>query len=134
MVYVPIVDEIELWEIIPQSSNNARKLYVNGKEISGSINISSEITEISANLFYGCSKITSITIPNTVVSIGEDAFCGCTGLTSITIPSTVTKISGKIFEGCTSLKTIKCLVTAMPSEWIPWWKNGCNASVTWGNS
>lgn len=131
---VPIVDEIELWEVIPQSSNNARKLYVNGKEISGSINISSEITEISANLFYGCSKITSITIPNTVVSIGEDAFYGCTGLTSITMPSTVTKISGKIFEGCTSLKTIKCLATAMPSEWIPWWKNGCNASVTWGNS
>lgn len=38
------------------------------------IEISSEITKIGKNAFYGCSKVTSVTIPAAVTEIGNAAF------------------------------------------------------------
>ena len=57
-----------------------------------SVEIGSNVTSISNNLFQSCSGITSITIPDGVTNIGSGAFDGCSGLTSVTIPNSVTSI------------------------------------------
>ena len=75
---------------------------VNTKEVI----IGNSITEISDNMFSGCSDLTSITIPDNVTSIGMDAFENCSGLTSITIPDNVTSIGGGAFAYCSGLTSI----------------------------
>ncbi len=62
--------------------------------------------DISPNVFYGCSRLTSVTIPDSVTSIGSYAFYGCSGLTSITIPDSVTSIGVSAFKGCSGLISI----------------------------
>ncbi len=58
---------------------------------------------ISDNMFYNCSKLTSITIPDSITSIGCCAFRSCTSLTSITIPDSVTDIDEWAFDSCSDL-------------------------------
>ena len=62
--------------------------------------LSNEVTEISNNAFYSCTRLKSLTIPNSVTSIGDSAFFYCTGLTEITIPNSVTSIGDNAFFGC----------------------------------
>ncbi len=64
--------------------NNGVKLYLNGSELTD-ITIPSDITEIKAYAFYGCTSLTSVTIPDSVTSIGYKAFEGCTSLTRVDI-------------------------------------------------
>ena len=68
--------------------------------------IGNSVERIPANLFEGCTGLTSVTIPNGVTSIGWDAFSGCTGLTSVTIPDSVTSIDAYAFSGCTGLTSV----------------------------
>ena len=68
------------------------------------------VTAIGAEVFNGCSGLTSITIPAGVTMIGWHAFYDCSGLTSVTVPDSITDIDYAIgdeaFEGCTGLKSI----------------------------
>ena len=105
------------------------------KPVKGKIKIPDGVTDISEDVFSGCSEITSVIIPGSVKYIGQSAFkwCGnlktvefsgnglktiaggdyqkgaffgCSGLVSITIPDTVTTIAGYAFYGCSKLPTI----------------------------
>ena len=57
---------------------NGSKLYLNGSELAD-ITIPSDITEIKAYIFYGCTSLKSVTIGKGVTSIGGRAFYNCTG-------------------------------------------------------
>ena len=65
------------------------------------------LTEISDQLFWGCSKLEEIKIPDTVTSIGDDAFVNCWGLTEVTIPDSVTTMGESAFYNCTKLEKVK---------------------------
>ena len=104
----------------------AKKLYLNGSELTD-ITIPSDITEIKAYAFYGCTSLTSVTIPDSVTSVGENAFSGCTSLpvidgiryadtylveavdetrTSYSIKPGTRFIGNVAFSYCTSLKSV----------------------------
>lgn len=71
-----------------------------------SIEIKEGTTALLANVFSGCSGLTSISIPNSVKSIGGGAFWRCNNLTSITIPDDVSRIEDNTFQNCSSLTSI----------------------------
>ena len=50
---------------------------------------------------------TTYTVSSSVTSIGEQAFWGCEALTNITIPSSVTSIGEQAFSYCTALEAIE---------------------------
>ena len=59
--------------------------------------------EISYEMFYGCSSLTSISIPEGVENVGYNAFYGCNKLSTVVIPSTVTDIS---LYGCNNITKV----------------------------
>ena len=70
------------------------------------------ITEISDNMFSGCTRLTTlgstkgvIALPENVTSIGNGAFAGCTSITEVDF-NNVTEIKGYAFQGCTRLNTL----------------------------
>lgn len=65
-----------------------------------------KVTQIGANAFKNCKKITSVRIPATVTDIADNAFYGCKKLASVDIPASVTTIGKKAFYGCSKLKKV----------------------------
>ena len=65
----------------------------------------SNLENIEANAFKGCSNLGSITIPKSVESIGTDAFAGCNNITTVTIQSNAV-LSNYPDWGKSSLSTI----------------------------
>lgn len=74
--------------------------------ITGTVEISQNVTYIASSAFLDCVGLTSIVLPKTLQSIGESAFKGCTGLTSISLPEGLLDIYKNAFEGCTGLTNI----------------------------
>ena len=82
----------------------AHYLYLNNVEIKN-LTIPSNIKEIKASAFEGCSGLTGeLKIPDSVTLIGDSAFKDCSGLTSVTIGSGVTSIGEDAFDGCSGLE------------------------------
>ena len=77
------------------------------------VTISSGITSIGNDAFYGCTGLTSIVIPDSVTSIGDVAFAECSGLTSIDLGNGVTSIGYFSFTLCTGLTSITIPSTVM---------------------
>ena len=71
-----------------------------------SVIISSKVTSIGKQAFYGCSGLTSIVIPDSVTRIGHHVFYHCTGLISLVIPDSVTSIDEDAFEDCNQLEQV----------------------------
>lgn len=61
---------------------------------------------LQAEVFAGCSALTTVVISEGVTTLGEDLFYNLRNLTELTIPSTVTSIGGYALYGCTSLEVI----------------------------
>ena len=91
--------------------------------------IPNSVTEIVADAFEGCSKLTTVTIPNSVTKIFNYAFFNCHNLTSVTIPNSVTLIGYKVFYGCDNV-TLNCEHKAKPNGWDDYWSPSY-ATVIW---
>ena len=66
---------------------------------------------INANVFEGCSLLSTLELPTNLQTIDNSAFKGCSSLTSVGLPSTLTKIYSNAFENCglTSFITDKAI-------------------------
>lgn len=71
----------------------------------------STTSELQAELFKGCSNISSIAFPDKLSSIGDFAFLNCSNLAAVEIPDTVRTIGKNPFGGCTSLTEITVAAT-----------------------
>ncbi len=74
------------------------------------VSFGSEITEISANAFSGCTGLTSVSFANgsVLTSIGANAFAGCTSLKSnVYLPASLTSIGNRAFYGDSSLSYVR---------------------------
>ncbi len=70
-----------------------------------SLTIPGSVTTIGVEVFWNCSKLTSLTIRDGVTTI-ESAFGACTGLTELVLPDSVTSIGTQAFYSCTGLETV----------------------------
>lgn len=70
-----------------------------------SLNPLTGFTEIPADFFKNCSKITKIEIPYSVTSICNDAFRD-SNLKSIVIPENVSQIGMSVFDGSKNLESV----------------------------
>ena len=69
------------------------------------LQVGSNVTDINASAFYGCSGLTIAQLMNKG-SIGANAFQGCKAMTSATLGEAVTIIGNYAFDGCSSLQGI----------------------------
>ena len=73
-----------------------------------SVNLSlSDITEIGANAFNGCTNLETLSLPNTLIELRYGAFENCSKLESVTLPSTLMLMYNRAFAGCSSLSTVR---------------------------
>lgn len=61
------------------------------------------ITLLDAQIFRGCTTLTSVTLPNTITKIKNNVFCDCNNLATINIPTSCTSIANECFAGCSNL-------------------------------
>ena len=112
---VDYLGDINSWAQIDFRSKDAnplyyaKKLYINGNEVTGA-NITSA-TKISYCAFYNCENLTHVTISNNVTSIEDFAFYFCINLTDVTIGNNVRYLGEAAFSGCENLTQIKYLGT-----------------------
>ena len=64
------------------------------------------IDSIPIELFYGCTKLSSVNIPSTVKNIYRRAFRECGSLVTVVIPEGVVSIGPEAFFCCLALKNI----------------------------
>ena len=85
--------------------------FLSAKEYSSS----TEKTEVSGNIFFGCKNLETVRLPASMTAIGRSMFSGCESLRSITLPKGITEIGERAFAGCSSLTelTIPDTVTAI---------------------
>lgn len=68
------------------------------------INIPNTVTRVEDDAFYNCKKLASVS--TNLSYIGYEAFYGCTSLTSVEISSDIEYIGSKAFSGCTGLSSV----------------------------
>lgn len=67
----------------------------------------SELTTLGSDVFYHCSKLSSITLPDTVAEVGHECvFSDCTSLETFTVPANLTELTDAFFSGCSNLTTV----------------------------
>ena len=63
------------------------------------------VTEIAANGFMSCAKLTKVVLPKSIVTIGKNAFMNCASLESIAMTGVET-IGDNAFSMCTKLERL----------------------------
>ncbi|ENZ33606.1 MULTISPECIES: leucine-rich repeat protein [Clostridium] len=76
------------------------------EDISGEVDIPSDVTVISEQLFFNNDKITKVVIPGSVKKINNMAFNGCENLKEVIIEEGVESIGGDCFTGCDNLEKV----------------------------
>ena len=64
------------------------------------------IDRVPANLFFGCSDLTSVIFGDSVVTIGESAFESCASLASVDLSGVMT-VEDNAFKACVSLSDVR---------------------------
>lgn len=75
------------------------------EQTSSSSSTQDVLTTLSASLFYGCDKLTTVNIPSTITTIDNQAFA-YSKINSVSIPAGVTSIHKLAFIGCGWLESI----------------------------
>ncbi len=70
------------------------------------LSLSTKVTGIQANTFYGCTMLSEIKLPNQLKSIGMNCFSGCASLGCLTFYDTLNRIDKNCFTGCNLLREI----------------------------
>ena len=89
------IPDLETWmkiDIQGSEANpmiHARKIYLDGIEMTRELVIPEKTIKISANAFNGCHRITSVSIPPSVETIGTNAFANCDSLEMVEIQDIV---------------------------------------------
>lgn len=73
-----------------------------------SVSISSSVSVIGEQCFFGCSSLLSITVPSSVRVISDGCFMGCVSLSLLTLPSRLKPIT-EYFLCVHSICHIKCI-------------------------
>lgn len=68
--------------------------------------IPDKVTELSGNMFSGCSNLVSVKLPSSLSELSKKMFFGCSPLSSISIPRNITFIPSSCFRNCFNLSTI----------------------------
>lgn len=76
-------------------------------------NIPSEVENIPANAFNGCTCLTAISLPEGVMNVGDYAFGRCSELVSIIMPEGVVEIGDFAFTDCSKLEHVSLPNTLM---------------------
>lgn len=76
-------------------------------ETLNSLRVSSSVTTIRNDAFYGCNNLSSVTFDNgsQLTTIGNGAFDGCS-MAQISFPNTLTTIGDKAFDECYHLNSV----------------------------
>ncbi|GHT67292.1 hypothetical protein FACS189452_04730 [Bacteroidia bacterium] len=73
-----------------------------------------DLTNIGAQAFFGCSALQAVDLPNGLRSIGNSAFEGCSGMMGeIKIPASVSSMGTRAFYSCSNVTS---LVFETPSQ------------------
>jgi len=96
---------IKKLDIRSKNSVMGKSSFISAKALE-KILLPDSLTEISDQMFLGCSKLIDIEIPSGVIRIGKNAFFGCEALLEIGIPATVDVIDNSAFQNCSSLHTV----------------------------
>lgn len=70
------------------------------------ITIPSDVNELSAYMFAGCSELERVILPFALKDFPEGLFQGCSKLKEIPFRAGISELPKKVFEGCSSLKSI----------------------------
>ena len=70
-----------------------------------SFKLNQALTEISDEMFYGCTKLQMTTYDSSAacVRVGEGAFYGCTALQTYAVPPKTKRVEKTAFKNCTAL-------------------------------
>ena len=77
--------------------------------------ITDKETEISPNMFYGCTSLQNFTVGDGVTSFGDWAFSGCSALKSLSFGSQLKTIGKEAFSDCGSVIQIVSKSPAPPT-------------------
>ena len=70
------------------------------------VHLASDLTEIPANAFEGCTALTAVYGYESVVTIDENAFMGCISLEKAPIGAAVQRIGKHAFDGCSAITKV----------------------------
>lgn len=71
-----------------------------------SVIFSNNITLVSENAFYKCSKLKSVYLGDALFKIDTKAFFNCSSLASINLPKSLLELGTEAFAYCSNLKTV----------------------------
>jgi hypothetical protein len=91
---------------IPEGVTEIKAEAFNNCQKLTTVNLPSTLKTIGNKAFYLCHNILSLRIPEGVTNIGKEAFRECLHLTSIVLPSTLAYIGDDAFSNCNYLKDI----------------------------
>ena len=106
------IKSLEAWLKLrfPDYSSNpnyyAKNLLIDGVELSGTVNLPADWTEVPTAQFAGCKAVTEFIFPEGLKSIGDYAFSGCSGITSLNLPEGLTSIEDDAFLKCSGITSV----------------------------
>ena len=66
---------------------------------------SMNLTSLPANMFSGCTKLTTVKLPDSLTKIGNGTFSG-TNVSSFVVPKSLEELGDNVFKDCANLKGV----------------------------